>query len=473
MDPADAARISPVVLRPDEWAPLHNPVTLRVEVQAGLPIDGLRSSSHTIDTGACGRSGCQAVLRGPVPASKDFVLDWALAPGAAPLAAAITEKKGARHYGLLMVVPPLIEGRGPIIPREAIFVIDTSGSMQGASIAQAREALELAIGRLSGADRFNVIEFNSYARALYPAARQATPDNIAGAVRWVRDLRAQGGTEMAKALDLALDGRETPGRIRQIVFLTDDAVGNEDPLLRMIRERLGDSRLFTVGIGSAPNSHFMTKAAQFGAGTFTYIGRIEEVKDKMDALFTKLESPVLKGVSIDWGSAEGVEAWPKQVPDLYAGEPVIVLFSAERLGEGVTVSALAGDRPWRAQVPLSSAAGENALSVLWARERIGALMDQLRGGAPEAEIREAVLKLSLEHQLVSRYTSLVAVDKTPARAADALLKSASLATNLPEGWVYEGVFGELPRGATGMRFDLLAGALLLLLAALLWRRAGA
>jgi Ca-activated chloride channel family protein len=473
MDPVDVARISPVVLRPDESAPLHNPVTLRVEVQAGVPIGGLRSSSHAIDTGACGRSGCQAVLRGPVPANKDFVLDWALAPGAAPVAAAITEKKGARHYGLLMVVPPVIEGRGPAIPREAIFVIDTSGSMQGASIAQAREALELAIGRLSGADRFNVIEFNSYARALYPAARQATPDNIAGAVRWVRELRAQGGTEMAKALDLALDGRETPGRIRQIVFLTDGAVGNEDPLLRMIRERLGDSRLFTVGIGSAPNSHFMTKAAQFGAGTFTYIGRIEEVKDKMDALFSKLESPVLKGVSIDWGGAEGVEAWPKQVPDLYAGEPVMVLFSAERLGETVTVSALAGDRPWRAQAPLSSAAGENALSVLWARERIGALMDQLRGGAPEAEIRDAVLKLSLEHQLVSRYTSLVAVDKTPARSAEALLKSASLATNLPEGWVYEGVFGELPRGATSLRFDLLAGILLLLLAALLWRRANA
>jgi Ca-activated chloride channel homolog len=473
MDPVDAARISPAVLRPNESAPIHNPVTLRVEVQAGVPIDGLRSSSHAIDTGECGRSGCQAVLRGPVPANKDFVLDWALAPGAVPLAAAITEKKGARHYGLLMVVPPVIEGRGPTIPREAIFVIDTSGSMQGASIAQAREALELAIRRLSGTDRFNVIEFNSYARALYPAARPATPDNIAGAVRWVRDLRAQGGTEMAKALDLALDGRETPGRIRQIVFLTDGAVGNEDPLLRMIRERLGDSRLFTVGIGSAPNSHFMTKAAQFGAGTFTYIGRIEEVKDKMDALFAKLESPVLKGVSIDWGGAQGVEAWPKQVPDLYAGEPVMVLFSAERLGENVTVSALAGDRPWRAAVPLSSAAGENALSVLWARERIGALMDQLRGGAPEVEIRDAVLKLSLEHQLVSRYTSLVAVDKTPARSADALLKSAALATNLPKGWVYEGVFGELPRGATGMRFDLLVGALLLLLAALLWRRAGA
>jgi Ca-activated chloride channel family protein len=473
MHPVDAARISPAVLRPDEAAPLHNPVTLRVAVQPGVPIDGLRSPSHAIDAGACSESGCHAVLRGPVPANKDFVLDWGLAPGAAPVAAVIAEEKAGRHYGLVMVAPPALERRGPAIAREAIFVIDTSGSMQGASIAQAREALELAIRRLTPVDGFNVIEFNSYARALYPEARPATPDNLAGAVRWVRDLRAQGGTEMAKALDLALDGRETRGRIRQIVFLTDGAVGNEDELLRMIRERLGDSRLFTVGIGSAPNSHFMTKAAQFGAGSFTYIGRIEEVKEKMDGLFAKLESPVLKGVRVDWGGAEGVEAWPKQIPDLYAGEPVVVLFSAERLGGQITVSALAGDRPWVAHVPVVAAGGGDALSGLWARERIAALMDELRGGAPEPQVRDAVLKLALEHQLVSRYTSLVAVDKTPARSAEAQLKSASLATNLPEGWVYEGVFGELPRGATGLRFDLLAGALLLLAAALLWRRAGA
>ena len=473
MDPLDAARITPAVLRPDENAAIHNPVNLRVEIQAGVPIAALQSPSHALDTGGCGASGCHAVLRGPVPANKDFVLDWTLAPGAVPAAALISEEKDARHYGLVMVVPPALERRSAAIPREAVFIIDTSGSMQGASIAQAREALELAIRRLAATDRFNVIEFNSYARSLYAEARPATPDNVAAAVRWVRDLRAQGGTEMAKALDLALDGRETPGRIRQIVFLTDGAVGNEDPLLRMIRERLGDSRLFTVGIGSAPNSHFMTKAAQFGAGSFTYIGRIEEVKQKMDALFEKLESPVLKGVRIDWGGAEALEAWPKVIPDLYAGEPVMVLFSAARLDREITVSALAGGSPWEARVPLTAANGERALSGLWARERIGALMDELRSGAAEPEIRAAVLKLALEHQLVSRYTSLVAVDKTPARSAEAELKSAALATNLPEGWTYEGVFGELPRGATGLRYELVAGLLLLLLAALLWRYARA
>src|SRR6185503_2008231 len=348
------------------------------------------------------------------------------------------------------------------VPREAIFVIDTSGSMQGTSIAQAREALELAIRRLAPADSFEVIEFNSYARALFGQARPANVANIDNAVRWVRELRAQGGTEMAKALDLALDGKEHPGRIRQIVFLTDGAVGNEDPLLRMIRERLGDSRLFTVGIGSAPNSHFMTKAAQFCAGTFTYIGRIEEVKEKMSALFAKLESPVLKGLTIDWGASKGVDAWPKVVPDLYLGEPVVVLFSADSVADEIKVAGLAARN-----TPLAEASG---LGTLWAREKISNLMDALRGGAPEEEVRSSVIRLALDHHLVSKYTSLVAVDKTQVRMRDEMLKSAGMPTNLPEGWSYDAVYGELPRGATDARFNLLLGLLLLFSAWLLRRR---
>jgi Ca-activated chloride channel family protein len=458
----DAARIMPAVLRPDENSGPINPVKLRVSLDAGVPVGSVESAHHRIGIRKADDSKQQITLAGDNFANKDFELAWTLAPGRAPAAALFTEKKGDRHYGLLMVVPPAQERQGPAIPREAIFVIDTSGSMHGASIAQAKEALELAIRRLSPADSFNVIEFNSYARALFGQARPAEAGNVENAVRWVRELRAQGGTEMAKALDLALDGQSHEGRIRQIVFLTDGAVGNEDPLLRMIRERLGDSRLFTVGIGSAPNSHFMTKAAQFGAGTFTYIGKIEEVKEKMNALFSKLESPVLKGLTIDWGGSKGVEAWPKAVPDLYLGEPVVVLFSADSVADEIKVAGLVARN-----TPLAEAGG---LGALWAREKISNLMDALRGGAPEEEVRTGVIKLALDHHLVSKYTSLVAVDKTPARARDEMLKSAGMPTNLPEGWSYDAVYGELPRGATDARFNLLAGLLLLLSAWMLRRR---
>jgi Ca-activated chloride channel family protein len=307
--------------------------------------------------------------------------------------------------------------------------------------------------------------FTSYAQPLFAAARPATAENRERAVRWVRDLRAQGGTEMAAALKLALEGRESPDRIRQVVFLTDGAVGNEDALFKLIADRLGDSRLFTVGIGSAPNSHFMTKAAQTGRGTFTYIGKVEEVKDKMGELFAKLESPVLKNVRVEWPGGERVETWPKRVPDLYLGEPIVVTAALDRRDGELVVSGILGDSPWRMHLPMSRASEGEGMGALWAHEKVATLMDSLREGAAEADVRAHVIELAMTHRLVTRYTSLVAIEQPRARPADAGLKQAALPTNLPEGWSYEAVFGELPQGATDARFNLLLGVLLLAMAA--------
>jgi Ca-activated chloride channel family protein len=375
--------------------------------------------------------------------------------------ALFTERKGERHYGLLMVMPPAGGRPAASLPREVIFVIDTSGSMHGASILQAKEALELAVLRLGPRDRFNVIEFNSDASVLFTDARAATAENLALATRWIRALKAQGGTEMAAALRLALNGRESADRVRQVIFLTDGAVGNEEALFRLIAERLGDSRLFTVGIGSAPNSYFMTKAAQAGRGTFTYIGRPDEVKQKMGELFAKLESPVLKNVRIEWPGGAQVESWPKRLPDLYLGEPVVVTAALARAEGEIVVSGTLGDAPWRAAVPVAAAAEGSGMGVLWARDKIAALLDSLRENAPEPEVRTAVVDLALSHHLVTKYTSLVAIDRTPVRPDATALKSAALPTNLPDGWTYAAVFGELPRGATDARLNLLLGMSLL------------
>ena len=351
------------------------------------------------------------------------------------------------------------------LPREVIYVLDTSGSMAGASIRQAREALTLALSRLSPADRFNVIEFNSYAQALFTEPQPADADAVRQAVRWVERLEARGGTEMAAALKLALRGDEASARVRQVIFLTDGAVGNEDELFRLIQERLGDARLFTVGIGSAPNSHFMTKAAQLGRGTFTYIGRIEEVKTKMDELFGKLETPVLKGLEVKWPVASRADSWPARIPDLYAGEPLVVTAALEKLEGEVVLSGERDGERWQARVSLAQASAGASVGSLWARKKVASLVDRLRDGAAEDEIRAQVVELATAHRLVTKYTSFVAVDRTPARPAADPLKLGAVPTLLPEGWEYDKVFGELPRGATDSRFALLTGALALLLAA--------
>lgn len=463
---ADAARITPPVLHPDRHAP-GNPVRLKVVLDAGAKLAAVNSAYHPVVM-RDGEGGARIVelAAGEVPANKDFELKWTPATGQAPQAALFTEKQGERQYALLMLMPPTKELAAARLPREVIFVIDTSGSMSGNSIAQARDALELAVARLGERDRFNVIEFNSYAKALYPEARPANEANRRTAIEFVRGLKAQGGTEMALALNLALNGRENPGRVRQVIFLTDGAVGNEEHLFKLIGEKLGDSRLFTVGIGSAPNSHFMSKAAQSGRGTFTYIGKIDEVKEKMSGLFAKLESPVLKGIEITWPGS--VEAWPKRVPDLYQGEPIVVSAALDKLVGEVRLSGMRGDASWQAVLPLAEARAGRGMGVLWAREKIQALVDSLREGGKEESVRDAVVEVALAHHLVSKYTSLVAVDKTPVRPSDAELKSGAVPTNLPEGWEYDKVFGELPQGATDSRLNLLIGVLALLLALALY-----
>ena len=458
----DAARITPPVLRP-EAGPV-NPVSIRVELDAGVPLAQVASPYHRVDVRTVSPSRREVELAaGAVPANKDFELTWEPQSGSAPQLAWFAEHKDGRHYGLLMVLPPAA-APGARLAREVVFVLDTSGSMAGASIRQAKDALALALARLAPGDRFNVIEFNSTAHTLFADALPVNPGNVRRAADWVQALQARGGTEMAAALRLALDGSDGGTRVRQVVFLTDGAVGNEEALFGLIRERLGDTRLFTIGIGSAPNSHFMSKAAQLGRGTFTYIGRIDEVQAKMGELFAKLESPVLKGLEVHWPQGVKVESWPARVPDLYAGEPVVIVAALERLEGEVRVGGMRDARPWEARVPLDLNGSGAGMGSLWARGKVEALIDSIREGVPEAQVRTQVIELATAHRLVTKYTSFVAVDKTPARPSAAQLKLAAVPTNLPEGWEYDKVFGELPQGATDSRYAMLTGALLLLLA---------
>ncbi len=135
--------------------------------------------------------------------------------------------------------------------------------------------------------------------------------------------------------------RRSERLVRQVVFLTDGSVANEEDLFGVIRQRLGDTRLFTVGIGSAPNGHFMARAAEFGHGTFTYIGDVREVEEKMGQLFARLESPVLTGIEVRWPEGAAVEAWPPRVPDLYLGEPVVVSARLSGPADAVVVTRAA------------------------------------------------------------------------------------------------------------------------------------
>ncbi len=469
----DASRITPPVVDPAEGK--INPVTIQVRLDAGFPLARLESRYHPIEQQQDPQEVYHVRLQSgaPIPADRDFELVWTPAKGNVPHAALFAEQWDGAQYTLLMVMPPVQPAEvAQRVPREAIFVIDTSGSMQGESIQQARAALRLALQRLTPADRFNVIQFNDRPDALFSQAVPADPGNLQRALQYVDGLEAQGGTEMLSALQLALDGQDRSGMLRQVIFLTDGSVGNEEALLKTIHQRLGSSRLFTIGIGSAPNSFFMTRAAQFGRGTFTYIGDVREVRERMEQLFAKLEAPVLTDIHLTWDGAQQVEMWPQRVPDLYLGEPVVV---AAKLPAGtgkVEVAGTLNGKPWSRGIVLQGGAASPGVHLLWARRKIADLMDQKAQGRSEEEIRKAVLEVALGHRLVSRYTSLVAVDKTPVRPAGTDLAHKPVPTNLPHGWSASHVFGNLPQTATPAPLQLLLGLLALLCGVWMWRFGG-
>ena len=462
----DASRISPPVLGPAEEK--VNPVHLLVRLDAGLPLARLASPSHVVNI-AKAADGTHRVTLDGFPADRDFVLEWAPARGREPRAAVFTEEVDGEIYALAMVMPPdEAEVEAVRLPRETVFVIDTSGSMGGASIGQARDALLFALDRLQPVDFFNIIEFNSTHRTLFPASRPAMPAALDEAREWVGRLDANGGTEMMGALDAALEDTLDQTPLRQVVFITDGCVGNEDALFAAIHEELGRSRLFTVGIGSAPNSHFMERAASFGRGSFTHIGMPTEVTARMQELFAKIENPVLADVELRWPDP-AADTWPQRVPDLYAGEPVVVAARLAVADGNLVVSGLRADAPWEVEVPLEIGKVRAGVNRLWARRKIADLMDRRARGVPEDEVRSQVVEVALAHHLVSKYTSLVAVDVTPTRPDWVGLKTGAVPTNLPAGWQHSKVIGSFPQGGTAGRMHLLT-ALLVLAAGMLLRR---
>jgi len=405
-------------------------LTVEVMLHSVTELVSIESRFHDIDIQP--EPGGYRILLTDPDARSDRVFDLGWTPefGTAPAASLTTWDGGDAVYALLMLAPPLAEAIAPQ-PREVVFVIDTSGSMEGTSIRQAKSALRQGLDHLDPQDRFNLVRFDSDAELLFPAAVQPSPYYLAQATDFINDLHASGGTDMAPALDLAMGLARHAGLLRQIVFITDGSVGNEQELLLGIGEKLDDSRLFTVAIGSAPNAWFMRKAAEVGRGSYHHIGKQDEVEERMTALWARIENPAVQNLQVDWGME--AEYYPEIIPDLYAGDPLWLYARLPFEPQEVTLTGELDSRYWQAVSRVSPLAGGEGLATLWARSRVEALEDSRIFGVDAAEVRRQVLDLALEFGLLTPYTSLVAVDRTPTRPPAEDLDSEGVPSLLPAG----------------------------------------
>ncbi|MET0026753.1 MAG: marine proteobacterial sortase target protein [Candidatus Thiodiazotropha sp.] len=453
---------------------LINPLSLQVTLAGGDQVEAVTSRYHPVVEERSGdRQWMIRLADGEIASDRDFVLDWRLRSDTMPQAQVFTEHWEGHDYAMLMVLPPADDAASPGLPRELTLVLDRSGSMSGPSIRQAKAALQLALERLAPHDRFNLIAFNEHSQSLFSHSQPATPGNLTRARDFIGGVQASGGTEMLPALQLALGQAEPEGYLHQLVFLTDGSVGNEQALFELIRTRLGKRRLFTIGIGSAPNSHFMEQAAEYGRGSFSYIGAVSEVSRVMQELFSKLEHPAMANLRLDWEGSQPLEVEPAQLPDLYLGEPLTVALRSSSLQAGLQISGVRGETIWKQRLNLDTGQMHRGVHTLWARARIKSLMADDSLG--QESRRQEVLAIALEHQLISPYTSLVAVEQQPSRPLEKSLTGGDIPVSLPHGWSATAVFGSLPQTATPAVLYQRIGLLLLLLGAVIrhWQRSRA
>jgi Ca-activated chloride channel family protein len=468
---------SSVYTETDPDKPSNNPTHIHLLLDAGVGLTELKSTYHSVDIIQTSETRYSISTIGEsIVANRDFELVWKPELRQQPQLATFTENTDGESYTMLTIMPPEFDYlQQKLQVRDVIFVLDISGSMSGTSIEQAKAALVTAIDSLSSIERFNVIWFNDRAERLFPDAVIASEKYKIYARQLIGNLQARGGTEMLDALKLALANRPPFSRFRQVVFLTDGNISNEVELFTVISQRLADNRLFTIGIGSAPNSYFMRKAAMLGRGTFTYIGDINEVQEKTSQLLKKLETPALINIELDIDPAK-YEVFPSTIPDLYAGETTTVLIKGNQEIQNITVTGDYGSTEWRSKGHETSdpahsdetaysqtASQKNVIPTAWAREKIASLMSQHHDADNQLEreaIAQDITNTALEHHLVSQYTSLVAVDVTPVNY-EGLLLQQRLKNNLPHGWTRSVNTNDLSNGimlaqtATGSELNLL------------------
>jgi len=458
----DAAAISPPFVdngNTREPNTIDHSVTLSGIAHGQYDSQTFASPSHSLNINAS-IDQINFSAQNTVKLDRDFILEWQIPNGTEPVARVWRELVGDNHYLLSSIVPPKNIENIPEQARELILVIDTSGSMAGEAIEAAKNALMSALSGLRDTDKFNIIEFNSYHSSMFNRPQFASEENIVKAQSFINRLRADGGTQMLSALEHAL-GYQQSGLLRQVVFVTDGSIGYEDTVITAITKQLRAARLFTVGIGSAPNQWFMRKVAQAGRGSAEFISHIDEVVPVMGDLLYKLEAPALTNIVVEFDDPK-TNFVPNPIPDLYANDAVIIAAKLGEQSQSFKISGNWGDTLWEKTIDLSDAPlVKSGLSTIWAQRSIESLENQQRTHSVPDYYRSAILAIALEHKLLSQYTSFLAVEEQPVRSDENKLKAAKVPNLIPHG--NDMLTIAMPQGSAGSDTRLLLSLILIIL----------
>ncbi|MEG4456268.1 VIT domain-containing protein [Microcoleus sp. N9_A1] len=465
----DADRINPPVLTPGTRS--GHDIAISVEIDAGVAIGNVRSTSHQITTDRSGNIVRVKLAESDTIPNKDLILRYRVA-GENTQATVLTQSDQRGGHFATYLIPAFNYKTNEIVPKDVVFLMDTSGSQQGEPLAKSKELMRRFIQGLNPKDTFTIIDFANTAKALSTTPLANTEANRQRAIKYIDALQANGGTELLNGIQTVMKFPATrTGTLRSIVLITDGYIGNENEVLAQVQQSLKPgNRLYSFGVGSSVNRFLLNRLAEVGRGTSQVVRQDEPSAPAAEKFFRQINNPVLTNIQVSWeGMGEKPEIYPIAPPDLFASAP-LVLFGkkGDRANGQLRIrGTLAGGKAYDQVLPVNFAQsggrqrestsvaagttdfGNAAVAQLWGRSRIKSLMNQMFGGETKSLV-ESVTNTALTYHLLSEYTALVAVSEEVRVDPDGSRRRVQVPVELPQGVSYEGIFdaekGEQTRG---------------------------
>lgn len=427
-------------------------VSFTAEIEAGVPIGEVRSPSHSLHVSASGVTSRRVTLAntGELP-NRDLVVHFATA-SESTMTGVLTHRATDDGYLLLTIQPKARYRTGDVTAREVVLVVDTSGSMSGTPLAQAKAAGSAILQTLTERDTFNILQFASGVDAMAPAPVLGDAAGRQRGLAYLAQLQSGGGTEMDRGVAAMLAEKPGAEQVRLIYFLTDGYVGNDDVVVAAARRLAGDNRIMTIGIGASPNRYLLDRLAEAGRGFATYLPLNENVSEVIQELVLQSAYPYLTDLEVDWGGLDVTEVSPSPIRDVYAGQPLVLSARYGRPGRGVvTVRGRSAGRV--VEIPVAVTLPEHhelaPVAQLWARRKIE---DLLRDVDPEQgmsdEVRRELRALGLAFSIVTTETSFVAVDRSRVVDGAGRARFVEQPALMPEGMVGGEALAEAPPAPT-------------------------
>ncbi|MBA3858649.1 MAG: hypothetical protein C0507_17215 [Cyanobacteria bacterium PR.3.49] len=377
--------------------------------------------------------------------NKDFVLSWDVA-GEQIKSGYLTYKpsKTQDGYFTVMVMPPKRATPQQIQPKEMIFVIDCSGSQSGPPLEKAKETMRYIIEHMNKEDTFNIIAFSGDARAMFAKPQKVSAEMKQQALNYINSLTANGGTWMAPAVEAACKTPADANRLRIVTFMTDGYVGNDMEILGMIKKLRGKSRWFSFGTGNGVNRFLIDAMAKEGGGEAEYVLLNSSGNTVGKKFYDRISSPVLTDIKLEFDGLAVKEVFPHELSDVWAEKPLYIKGRYIKPGAGtISISGFSGGKPYVEKIKVNfpeNPSGSESIASVWARAKVDRLMSEdwmgAQNGSVNKELKDEIVKVALDHHIMTQYTSFVAVEEKVVNKGGAP-RTVTVPVELPDGVSYE------------------------------------